>query len=703
MNASLPPRLRVALVGAGYVAKHHLTALARLDFIDFVGIADLDLKAAQALATTWKIPCATKSLAELSAQRPNVVFVLTPPSSHCAITLEALNLGCHVLVEKPMADSVEECDAMIASANAKGLILSVNHSDRLDPVVLQALKLVEEGVCGDLMAVDFLRSSEYLPYAGGPLPAMVNQGSYPFRDLGVHGLCLLETFLGPVSDLSINYRSTGRNPNLKFDEWHVAAKCERGLGRVQLSWNVRPMQSKLIIQGTKAVIEVDRFLQICRISPNLPGPKFIGIVISSFLNALKDVFRIPWNVIRFATGGLRSSPGIQRGAEDYVRALHEGRSPPVSADEGRHIIALMESSCREADTERTAELAARFKTLKPAGVLVTGAAGYLGQALVKRLRAEGQSIRVLVRRVPAWLRDDTGVEVITGDLGEPAIVEHAVAGVQTVYHLGAAMKGGPKDFEAGTVWGTRNIVDACIKHDVERLVYVSSMSVLDHAGRNAEVKVTEQSPLEPHPDWRGAYTQTKLIAEQLVLDASRNRGLKAVLLRPGQIFGPGVEHNVPNATVSIAGRWIAVGSGLQTLPLVYVDDVVDALLLAARLEEPNGQLFNIVDPTVITHAAYMRHCRYKLGRAMKLIRVPTSLFMVLALSMELLGKALRRSVPLTRYRVRSLRPLANFDLTAATVHLGWKPRVGVSEGMRLTFGTPETYRVGQTSPSRING
>ena len=99
----------------------------------------------------------------------------------------------------------------------------------------------------------------------------------------------------------------------------------------------------------------------------------------------------------------------------------------------------------------------------------------------------------------------------------------------------------------------------------------------------------------------------------------------------------------------------------------------------------------------------MRHCRYNLGRALKLIRVPTSLFMVLALSVELLGKALRRSVPLTRYRVRSLRPLANFDLTAATVHLGWKPRVGVSEGMRRTFGTPKTYRVDQTSPSRING
>jgi nucleoside-diphosphate-sugar epimerase len=217
------------------------------------------------------------------------------------------------------------------------------------------------------------------------------------------------------------------------------------------------------------------------------------------------------------------------------------------------------------------------------------------------------------------------------------------------------------------------------------LIYVSSLSVLDHAGRNASNKITENSPLEPHPDWRGAYTQTKLIAEQLVLEATRTRGLKAVLLRPGQIFGPGAEHGVPNATIAIAGRWVAVGSGEQTLPLVYIDDVVDALQSAARLTGIDGLLFNIVDPQIMTHAEYTAHCRRKLGKNLKMVRVPTFLFMTLAFAVELLGKALKRSVPLTRYRVRSLRPLANFDLTAACTKLAWQPRVGLNEGMRRTF------------------
>lgn len=680
-------RLRVVLVGAGYVAKHHLAALRRLPFVDVVGIADLDLAAAEKLARDHHVPGAARTLTELAGQSPDAVYVLTPPQSHCAIALEALDMNCHVLVEKPMAETVEECDAMIARANERHRVLSVNHSDRLDPVVLQALDLVRSGKCGKVITVDFMRSSEYPPYAGGPLPAALKQGSYPFRDLGVHGLYLLEAFLGPIGHLSVGYRATGSDLNLRFDEWHAVAQCERGIGRLQLSWNVRPMQNRLIIQCARGVIEVDRFLQIVRVQRTLPGPKFIGIVITSFVNALKDTLRIPWNVMRFALGRIRPSPGIQRGAADFAIAIHQGNRPPVSPQEGRHIVdMMMNEAVRQADIERTRELEERFAPLRPASILITGATGFVGSALVKRLLQEGKTVRILARRVPAALRDDPQIDVVTGDLGEPRIVEHAVSGVRYVYHLGAAMKGGPKEFEAGTTWGTRNVIDACIKHAVERLVYVSSLSVLDHAGRDPSRKLTEDSALEPHPERRGAYTQTKLNAEQAVLGAIRTRGLRAVIVRPGQIFGPGAENVVPNATVRIGGYWVAVGPGSQTLPLVYLDDVVDALLLAQSRQGVEGRVLNVVDPGTITHAEYLTW--RERGRAPKprTVRVPRVVFLAIAACIELLGMLLRRKVPLTRYRVQSLRPLANFDLAAATSSLGWAPRVGLSEGMRRTFG-----------------
>ena len=102
----------------------------------------------------------------MAAAKPQAIHILTPPASHCALTLEALEMGCHVLVEKPMADTAEECDQMIAKAKATGRVLSVGHSARMDPIVLKALELVKRGACGDILSVDFFRSSDYPPYPG---------------------------------------------------------------------------------------------------------------------------------------------------------------------------------------------------------------------------------------------------------------------------------------------------------------------------------------------------------------------------------------------------------------------------------------------------------------------------------------------------------------------------------------------------------
>jgi predicted dehydrogenase/nucleoside-diphosphate-sugar epimerase len=679
-------KLRVALVGAGYVAGHHLSALKALDFVEVVGICDTNLEAARALAERHGVPLVAASLAELASARPQAVHVLTPPSSHAPITLEALAMGCHVLVEKPMADTVADCETMIQKAREKHLLLGVNHSDLYDPVLLQALEAVRDGRIGELVSVDIVRNSEYPAYAGGPLPGSVTQGSYPFRDLGVHGLYTIEAFLGPVTDLKVDYQARGADPNLHFDEWQAQARTRQGVGRLLLSWNARPMENRVFVRGTRGAIEVDRFLQTCRIHRVLPGPKFIGIMVNAWISAMKDVFRIPWNVVRFATGMLKPSPGIQRGAQEFAKAARDGASPPFSGEDALRIAKLLEPVCAEPDRLRLQGLEERYTTLAPVDALVTGAAGFLGRKLVARLREQGQRVRVLVRRpVPAYASDE-GVQMVVGDLGDPRMVAHVVAGASIVYHVGAAMRGSVRDFEAGTTWGTRNIVAACLADPPQRLVYVSSMSVFDHAGRDPQATMTESSTLEPQPGWRGAYTQTKLAAERLVQEAIRERGLQAVILRPGQIFGPGAERVTPNGVIALAGRWVAIGSGAQTIPVVYLDDVVDALQLAAVAPKAVGGTFNVVDTQAVTQQEYLDRCRNKLGSELKLVRVPTWTFMGLGFGVELLGKLLRRDVPLTRYRVRSLRPLANFDTHAAREELGWSPKIGARGGMDATFG-----------------
>ncbi len=538
MQATPNGKLKVAIVGAGYVASHHLAALKRLDFVEVVGICDLDNAAAHALANKFDIPIVAASLADLAALSPQAIYVLTPPASHCALALQALDMGCHVLVEKPMAESVAECQTMMQRAAERGLVLSVNHSDRLDPMVVQALDAVRAGKIGDLLSVDILRSSEYPDYAGGPLPASVRQGSYPFRDLGrarpvrARGL--------PRSAVRCRCEIPCERPRSEPQVRRVACRHERR------AWP-RPHAAVVECAADGKPHRRARYARHHRSgslpadlprAQGLPGPKFIGIVATAFLSGLADVFRVPWNVVRFATGALRPSPGIQAGAADFARALHTQSAPPVPAEEGLRAVALMESVCAAADAERSADIEARYVQHPPVDALVTGAAGFLGRAVVEALLARGKSVRVLVRNPAAAKSFGTTVQVLVGDLGDPRAVDFAVAGARQVFHVGAAMRGSARAFEAGTVWGTRNIVDACLAHQTERLIYVSSLSVLDHAGRDAQASVNEQSALEPEAQRRGAYTQTKLSAENLVRSAIRERGLRAVIIRPGQIFGP---------------------------------------------------------------------------------------------------------------------------------------------------------------------
>jgi len=590
-------------------------------------------------------------------------------------------MGCHVFVEKPLASTSEECDQMMAAAARAGRVLSVNHSARMDPVVLRGLQLLEQGSCGEVLAVDFCRSSDYPLYAGGPMPAPFRQGGYPFQDMGVHALYLMEAFLGTIRDVDIRYRSTGKNPNVFFDEWRGTVECARGTGQIYLSWAARPMRNELVIHGTKGYMHLDCFLQTCTIHNSLPGPKAIGASIDGVTNALGTLYKVPRNMLRFLTGRLRPSPGIHAGVIQFHDALSRGARPPVSMEEGRRMVVFTEGITRRADVDKDRALRIGEPS-KPARILVTGAAGFLGSALLERLRLQGETVRVLLRRPDPRLEGLAGVNVVYGDLGEPDAVDRAVSGIDLVYHVGATMRGrGWGDFESGTVWGTKNIVDSCRRHGVTRLVYVSSMTVLDYASHRPGATVAEGAPLEPRPEQRGFYTQSKLMAEKLVLEAIREHNLPAVILRPGQISGPGTESIPPYGTIALAGRWIVIGSGKLKLPLVHVQDVVTGIISAASRPGVCGSIFHLVDhSTLVTQNEYIDRCRASLSKGLRVMHVAKPVLYSIGMALEILGRLLHRGVPLSRYRMDSIKEL-RFDCSLAKRELGWEPGLGERKGL----------------------
>jgi nucleoside-diphosphate-sugar epimerase len=285
-------------------------------------------------------------------------------------------------------------------------------------------------------------------------------------------------------------------------------------------------------------------------------------------------------------------------------------------------------------------------------------------------------VRVFVRRPPSEVA--AGVDVALGDLGDPDAVDAAVRGARTVVHVGAAMKGGWEDHERATMIGTQNIVAACERHRVEKLVHISSMSVYDWAGSDGGT-VSESTPYEPRPEERGHYTLAKLAAEKTVRAAVAEKGLPAVILRPGQIFGGKIPLLTPAIARRAGGRWVVLGDGRLTLPLVHLDDVVDAVVAALDGPLRGGEVIQLVDPHQLTQNEVLAAV---LPSDARIVHLPRALLFAGGKVSEPVLAALGRKSPVSAYRLRSALARVGFDSERARTLLGWEPRVGVVEGLR---------------------
>lgn len=664
---------RAGMVGAGNICEFHVAAIKALPDVELIGVTDLDRKRAQENAEKWGT-VAFDSLDQLIDAGANVIHVLTPPAAHAKVAKAALERGCHVMIEKPIAEDEKDALEIGRLAQKKGLVATVNHSLLYDPQVKRALDAVKAGELGTVVSVDILRGSEYPPYEGGPLPPWYRDAGYPFRDIGVHCLYLIQELLGAIEDVDADWRSLGGDPNLAFDEWRAMVRCQRGLANFQLTYNTRPMQSQLIIHGTKGVLRVDLFAMFHGKRSSTPLPKAAERLVNAFTDSIQPLIDVPMGVYKFVRKEVQAYQGLRDLVGDFYRRLASGEAPPVAVEDAAQVVRWVEKVARAADDDHKARVS-KFTLSERVPYLVTGAAGSLGRATVKRLREQGHRVRVFVRRMPE--RTEDGVEYCFGNLGDPVAVDRAVRGAERVIHAGAAMKGGWPEHKGGTVVGTQNVVAACAKYGVKQLVHISSMSVIDWAGMSNNGTVCESTALEPRPDERGAYTRAKLEAETIVCDATKH-GLPAVILRPGQIFGGGIPLINGAIARSAGGRWLVLGDGKLHLPLVYIDDVVDAIIHSIDKKLTRGEVIQIIDPESLTQDDVLGLA----GGNRPVMRVPRPVVFALGKLSELPLGAIGRESPIGMYRLRSALARLHYESDQAKQLLGWVPRVGVREGIR---------------------
>jgi predicted dehydrogenase/nucleoside-diphosphate-sugar epimerase len=667
-------KFRAGMIGAGNICEFHVAAVKKLaPDVELVGVVDLDRERARANAEKWGTN-AFGSLDEIVDAGANVIHVLTPPAAHAKVALAALQKGCHVLIEKPIAEDEAEALQIGVLAREKHLVATVNHSLLYDPQIKRALDAVKAGALGTVVSVDILRGSEYPPYEGGPLPPWYRDAGYPFRDLGVHCLYLIQELLGPIHDVEATWSSLGGDPNLAFDEWRAMVRCARGLGQFQLSYNTKPMQSQLIIHGTKSVLRVDLFAMFHGKRSSTPLPKAAERLVNAFTDSIQPMIDVPIGVWKFVRKDVQSYQGLRDLVADFYRRLGSGEPPPVTVEDAAQVVKWVEKVARAADADHAAHRD-KFKLSPTVPFLVTGASGSLGKATVNRLLADGHRVRAFVRRMPEHPLPN--VEYCFGNLGDPDAVDRAVRGAETVIHVGAAMKGGWPEHRGGTVVGTENVLASCTAHHVRQLVHISSMSVVDWAGSVGNGPVSESAALEPRPDERGAYTRAKLEAEKLVSEAAK-RGLPCVILRPGQIFGGGIALINGAVARNAGGRWLILGDGKLELPLVYIDDVVDAIMACVDRKLVGGEIIQIIDPECLTQEDVLKLA----GGKRPILRVPRPVVFALGKLSEYPLGALGRQSPVAVYRLQSALARLRYESRRARDLLGWNPRVGVRQGIQ---------------------
>lgn len=317
---------------------------------------------------------------------------------------------------------------------------------------------------------------------------------------------------------------------------------------------------------------------------------------------------------------------------------------------------------------------------------VTGASGFTGSYLARRLLADGNQVRVMVRRTEDAARFAAeGMEVVEGDIRDVDAHQELVDGAGVVYHIAAMFREAKfpeSEYLAVNRDATLQLAQAAQTAGVRRFVHCSTIGVhgdIEHPPGD------EESPFQPGDP----YQRTKLAGEQAVRAFGDSNPLEVVVVRPASIYGPGDLRLLKLFRMIHKGRWFVLGSGDALFHLVYVEDLVDGFIRAAHTEGVDGEVFIVAGGEAVSQNELASRIARIMGVRDRFPHFPAWPFQVLGSVVETVCVPLRIDPPIYRRRVDFFTKSRSFKIDKAERMLVYQPRVSVDEGLTRTF---EWYR-----------
>ena len=309
----------------------------------------------------------------------------------------------------------------------------------------------------------------------------------------------------------------------------------------------------------------------------------------------------------------------------------------------------------------------------PRRVFITGANGFIGRALARRYRECGAEVGgVDFKADPEW-------NVVTGDMRDVASWRKHVGGADLVVHTAAVVSMVAPMRAAWEVncLGTRHLLDACREHGVQRFLHVSSVAAY---GWEFPDGVDETWPLITNGN---SYTDTKITGEHIVMAAHAAGEIDCTIVRPGDVYGPASRAWIVVPLELIKSRqFLLPDGGRGIFSPVYVDDLLDGIVLAAGQQEGAGQVFNMSAGTGVTCAEFFGHHWRWLGRKGSIPSLPTGVAIAVAEATGKLMHMLGRTTEMGRGSIGLMSRAGTYSIEKARRLLGYAPQVDLATGMQ---------------------